>query len=57
MAAMIGNRIQVRWNMSDGTSEWLYGTIQSWSGDGSEAVLMYDDSDCYLFDINQQIEW
>ena len=57
IAAMIGKRIQVRWDMSDGTPEWFDGTIQSCSGDGSEAVLRYDDGDSYLFDIDEKIEW
>lgn len=43
--------------MSDGTSEWFGGIVQSCSSDGSEAVIFYDDGDSYLLDILGETEW
>mmetsp|Transcript_15070 Transcript_15070/g.32337 ORF Transcript_15070/g.32337 Transcript_15070/m.32337 type:complete len:418 (-) Transcript_15070:123-1376(-) len=42
-ASMIDKRIQVQWNMSDRTTRWYTGIIQSCSGDGSEAILVCDE--------------
>eukprot|EP00536_Pseudo-nitzschia_multiseries_P009053 jgi/Psemu1/22218/gm1.22218_g len=57
LAMMVGKRIQVQWDMSDGTTEWYSGIVQSCSGDGSESVLLYDDGDSILLDNNDPPEW
>jgi hypothetical protein len=55
---MAGKRIEVQWDMNDGTTDWFAGTIRSISNDRSEAVLLYDDGDCCLVDMNDDdMEW
>jgi hypothetical protein len=55
---MAGKRIEVQWDMNDGTTNWYTGTIQSISNGRSEAVLLYDDGDCCLVDMNDDdMEW
>ena len=58
-ASMIYKRIQVQWNMSDGTTRWYTGIIQSCSGDGSEAILVYDEegNNPVLLDAHEPPKW
>lgn len=62
LASMVGKRIEVEWDMSDGTTEWYSALVQSCSGDESEIVLSYDDpsdegNNCVLLDASDLPEW
>ena len=53
----VGKRIEVQWDMDDGSKEWYAGTVTSISNDKTEAVLLYDDGECCLMDIVDPTEW
>ena len=53
----VGKRIEVQWDMDDGSKEWYAGTVTSISNDKTEAVLLYDDGECCLMDIVDHTEW
>ena len=57
MSSLIGKRIQVHWDMSDGTLQWFDATVQSCSSDDSEAILIYDEGESYLLDVYGETEW
>ncbi len=55
ISKMIGKRIQVQWNMSDGSLEWFDAIVQSCSA--VEAVVLYDDGESYLLELDGEFEW